>query len=246
VQTTLFDCLFLNGDSYSAPDSNKTIYGDFLSRALEVPLINKSVPGSNNDRIMRSSVEIITDLIQQGKTPMVVLGLSFIRRLEVWYYGNNKNLLSKIPDRDPDSSNNLQLITLDHLMHTNEITSDQKALFLETTDTLHKRLVDFYMNLFFFCHWIEKMNLPYFVFSPASNMDCTTFSLNISGLKFIDWCQNNPRIWKLTDFCFKDWAQHNDADAESTGHLSTVGHKKFASLLFTELQSLPGGLNGTV
>lgn len=242
----MFDCLFVNGDSYSAPYPDKTTYGEFLSQALEVPLINKSISGSNNDRIMRSSVEIITDLLQQGKTPMVVIGLSFIRRIEVWYYGNNKNILSKIPDRDPNRPSNLQLITLNHLMHTNEITSDQKALFIETTDTLHKRLVDFYMNLFLFCHWVEKMNLPYFVFSPASNTHCTTFSLNIAGLKFIDWCQNNPRIWKLTDFCFKDWAQHNDADAESTGHLSTAGHQKFASLLLTELQSLPGGLNGTV
>jgi len=246
MQTKLFDCLFLNGDSYSAGSDNITTYGEFLSQKLDVPLINKSIPGSNNDRIIRSSVETITKLLEQGRTPMVILGLSFIRRLETWYYGNNKDLLSKIPDCNLDDQCRLNLITLDHLMHSEEMTPGQKELFIETTDTLHKRLVDFYMNLFFFCHWIEKMNLQYFVFSPARNTDCTIFSLNISGLKFIDWCNQNPRIWKLTDFCFIDWAKEHDNNAESTGHLSTDGHRKFADVLLTNLNSLPGGFNGTV
>ena len=241
----IFDCLFLNGDSYSALCPDRITYGEFLSKKLNVPLINNAIPGSNNDRIIRSSVESITDLLETGKTPLVVIGLSFIRRLEVWYYGNNTKLLSRVPDRADDHSS-LKLITLDHLMNTNEITTGQKELFIETTDTLHKRLIDFYMDLFLFCNWLEKMNLQYFVFSPASNTECNTFSLNISGLKFIDWCKDNQRIWKLIDFCFLDWAKDHDPEADVTGHLSTNGHRKFTDILIENLNSLFGEPNGAI
>jgi len=241
----IFDCLFLNGDSYSALCPDRITYGEFLGKELNVPLINKAVPGSNNDRIIRSSVESITDLLETGKTPLVVIGLSFIRRLEVWYYGNNTKLLSRVPDR-ADEHSSLKLITLDHLMNTNEITTGQKELFIETTDTLHKRLIDFYMDLFLFCNWLEKMNLQYFIFSPASNTECTTFGLNISGLKFIDWCKDNQRIWKLIDFCFLDWAKDHDSEADVTGHLSTNGHRKFTDILIENLNSLFRGPNGII
>jgi hypothetical protein len=242
----LFDCLFLNGDSYSALSLDRITYGEFLSQKLNVSLINKAVLGSNNDRIIRSSIESIADLLEAGRTPFVIIGLSFIRRIEVWYYGKNKYLLSKIPDCNSNQAPKINLITLDHLISANEITTGQKELFIETTDTLHKRFIDFYMNLFLFCNWLEKLNLRYFIFSPASNVECTAYSLNISELVFIDWCNSNPNIWKLNDFCFLDWAKEHDKDADITGHLSTHGHKKFADILLTNLNLPSGEPNGNI
>ncbi len=227
----MFDCIFLNGDSYSAYAPEKITYGEFLRDQLNVPLINQAVVGSNNDRIIRSSIDYISSLIEQGQRPLVIIGLSFVRRLEVWYYGNNKDILSKIPD----SHSNLNLITLSHLVDAREVTTEQKALIIDTTDVLHKRLIDFYMNLFLFYSWLEKLELDYFIFSPARNTDCSPYSLNISRLKFVNQCLNNPKIWNLHNFCFLDWAKDHDMDAKPTGHLSTDGHKKFADILLANL-----------
>lgn len=250
-----FDCLFVNGDSYSAADIHGiTTYAEFLSQHFDVPLINKSAVGSSNDRIMRSTLESVINLVETGKTPLVILGLSFVRRREVWYYGSNIKKYQYFGNTQdilhwiPDSESNLSMITLDFLADTEAITPGQKAQLIDSVSVkhLHKILVDFYMNLFLFCNWIEKMNLQYYVFSAANNTYLECLQSDISGLRLADWCKKNPRIWSHNDFCFLDWAKVHDKDAKETGHLSTSGHKKLANVLIQNLKSLPGGLHETI
>ena len=92
-----YDCILINGDSYSAP-TNYKVYGNFLSEKLGIPVINFAIPGSNNQRILRSSIEYLQQIKSEYSNPLVVIGWSFIRRIEVWYYGNNQKLLNAIPD----------------------------------------------------------------------------------------------------------------------------------------------------
>lgn len=222
--------MLINGDSYSAPNKSK-VYGDFLSEKLNIPVKNFAIAGSNNDRILRSTIEYLKYIKQEYKNPLVIVGWSFVRRLEVWYYGNNKKILDRIPDNSES-----RFITLDHLMSSNEATVEQKALVNEDL-FLHKQLTDFYTKLYLFGNLLESFDLNYFCFSGATNTDCPVHCFPyINSLHQVQWVSGNKKFYKLHDFCIMEWAFKNDANCNKvTGHLSENGHQKFAELLLTEL-----------
>ena len=231
---TKFDCIFINGDSYSEQRMLDTPrYGDFLSQMLgNIPVKNLAKGGSTNDRILRSSIEHIYKLKQEYQNPLIIIGWTFIRRSEVWYYGKNtdSNVLQSIPDISDNPHS--RLCTLDWLINIKEATTQQKLSYLENAH-IHKALTDFYTNLYLFANLLESQNLNYIFFSAANNMDCPT-----ANFPFIDklfqttWVNQNTNICNLHEFCITNWAKENDPEAHPvTGHLSTVGHEKFAHYL---------------
>lgn len=225
-----YDCLLINGDSYSV-NNRGNAYGDFLSEKLNIPVKNFAIPGSNNDRILRSTIEYLKDIKQTYKNPLVIVGWSFVRRIEVWYYGNNTQILNNIPDNGES-----RLVTLDHLLKNNQATIEQKAL-VNKDPFLHKQLTDFYTKLYLFGNLLESFDIDYFCFSGAKNTDCPVHCFPyINSLHQVQWVSENKKFYKLHDFCIMDWAFKNDAKCnEVTGHLSEDGHQKFAELLLTEL-----------
>ena len=100
-----YDCVVVNGDSYSESGSDKA-YGEFLAEYLDVPIKNFACRGSSNDRILRSTIEHIHSLNKKYKNPLVIIGWSFIRRMEVWYYGENRSVINCIPDRSQGIDSN--------------------------------------------------------------------------------------------------------------------------------------------
>ena len=221
-----YDCILINGDSYSAPEKNTKVYGDFLSDYFGVTVKNFAVHGSNNDRILRSSIEYLHEVKSKYNNPLVIVGWSFIRRIEVWYNGNNQNLLNTMPDSDQS-----RFITLDWVLNSGEATLEQKAL-LNDEQAIHKQLMDFYTNLYLFARTLESQNISYRFFSAAKN---TPYPISnfcyLNSLEQVQWVVNNPNIFKLHDFCISDWAKENDSNCSSTGHLSEHGHKKFTSFI---------------
>jgi len=233
----MFDCVLINGDSYSAKTPYHLVYGDFLQEQLGLPVYNIAVPGSNNQRIIRSTLENL----HLYKNPLVLIGWSFIRRIEVWYYGTKKSVLNRIPDVDAnsDSSKHPKFVTLDFLVQENEATLEQKCLINDDL-FVHKQLTDFYTNLYMFAHTLECMQIQYRFFSAAKNTEipisCFPY---VESLHQVQWCANNKNFYHLHDFCFLNWAKENDANAHPvTGHLSVDGHKKFTSLLQEEIIKL--------
>jgi len=233
----MFDCILINGDSYSAKKSNQRVYGDFLQEQLGLPVYNIAWQGSNNQRIIRSTLENL----HHYKNPLVLVGWSFIRRMEVWYYGTKKSVLNGIPDVDTgiDISKHPKFVTLDVLMQENEATLEQKCLINDDL-FVHKQLTDFYTNLYMFAHTLEAMHIPYKFFSAAKNteipINCFPY---IESLHQVQWCANNKHFYHLHDFCVLNWAKENDPTAHPiTGHLSEDGHKKFTSLLTEIIQDL--------
>ena len=225
-----YDCILINGDSYSAP-TNYKVYGNFLSEKLGIPVINFAIPGSNNQRILRSSIEYLQQIKSEYSNPLVVIGWSFIRRIEVWYYGNNQKLLNAIPDSDHS-----RFVTLDRVISAGEATIEQKSLINEDL-FVHKQLMDFYTNMYMFAHILEAQNLSYLFFSAAKNTDCPIHCFPyIDSLQQVQWVANNKKIYKLHEFCIMNWAKENDSNSHPvTGHLSEEGHKKFANLLLSML-----------
>ena len=109
-----YDCIIINGDSYSAPTEHK-VYSDFLSEQLAIPVKNFAVAGSSNARILRTSIEYVNEVKQKYQNPLVIIGWTFIRRLEIWYSGTHQKLLTQIPDHS-DS----RFVSLDWLSVYNE------------------------------------------------------------------------------------------------------------------------------
>jgi hypothetical protein len=226
-----YDCIIINGDSYSAPTIHHKVYGDFLSKKLGIPVKNFAIPGSNNQRILRSSIEYLQKVKSEYQNPLVIIGWSFVRRIEVWYYGNNKKLLNAIPD-----SEHSRFVTLDRIINAGEATLEQKALINEDL-FIHKQLMDFYTNLYMFAHLLESQNLSYVFFSGAKNTDCPIHCFPyINSLEQVNWVANNPNIFKLHEFCVMHWAKENDTECHPvTGHLSESGHEKFADFILTNM-----------
>jgi hypothetical protein len=226
-----YDCILINGDSYSASIPTKKVYGDFLSEHFNIPVRNYAISGSNNQRILRSSIENLHKIKAEFQNPLVIIGWSFVRRLEVWYYGNNKKLINQVPD-SPQS----RFITLDRIISAGEATLEQKALINEDL-FVHKQLMDFYTNLYMFAHILESQDLNYVFFSAARNTDCPINCFPyIESLQQVNWVANNPNIFRLHDFCIMHWAKENDPECHPvTGHLSEEGHKKFSNFILNNL-----------
>jgi len=231
-----YDVILVNGDSYSAPGNHK-VYSNVLGEILNIPVKNIAWAGSNNQRIVRSTIEEIGNIKEHYKNPLVLIGWSFIRRLEVWYYGSNPKVLDRIPDRRLAQEHlKPRLVTLDVLLTHNEATLEQKCLINDDL-CVHKQLVDFYTSLFMLAHTLDAMSVNYFFFSSGKNTDIPTNSFPyIDNLQQVKWCQQNKNIYKLHEFCVPNWAKENDSDCASTGHLSVAGHEKFANFLINLLK----------
>ena len=173
------------------------------------------------------------DLKKKYNKILFIAGWSFIRRLEVWYYGNNHQVNSRIPDQ---LTGDTKLVTLNVLFNLNEATLEQKSLINEDL-FIHKSLIDFYNNLYTFGHWLESQNINYFWFSAACNTDSPIHCFPyIQSLKQAQWVTQNPQIHQLHEFCILDWAKKNDpASHPVTGHLSEQGHKMFSKIILEKL-----------
>jgi hypothetical protein len=235
-----FTCLLVNGDSYTAAMQDKLVYADVLGEMLGVPVINIAQQGSNNDRILRSTIEKVIELTSQGQTPLVIVAWSFIRRIEVWYYGDNKNVIIGIPDRTTQNeTQNPRFVTLDFLLNKNEATIEQKCLINDDL-FVHKQLTDFYTKMYLLANTFDNFGVKWFMFSGAKNTEIPIHCFPyIQSLEQVKWCQAYPNIYNMHEFCIPNWAENNDADRSlNTGHLSETGHKKFASTVFEWLRSV--------
>lgn len=229
-----FDCLIINGDSYSAHAPNFPVYADALADHFCIPLSNLAVPGSSNDRIVRSTVQAVIKSKQQQQTPLVVIGWSFLHRMEVWYHGSKPQILSRSPDQFNDNTQ-LRLITLDWIPDS-EIHASTKD-FLTSVSTIEKKIIDWYLDIYFLAQWLDKQDLAYCFFSAADNRDFPIDDFPaLRNFDFVKTVSNDPGVYQLHKFCIKEWANNNDPKSHPvTGHLSAEGHKKFANFILNEI-----------
>jgi hypothetical protein len=231
-----FDCILVNGDSYSALPGNREgkVYADFLGEYFNVPSFNISARGSNNDRIVRSTIEHLEILIKKNYKPLVIIGWSFVRRIEVWYYGNKNVMLF---DQVNEEHLNPKFTTLDFIINSGAASFEEKAM-LPDDSHIHKRLTDFYTQNFLLSNYFENKDIPYFFFSGARNTDSTTHCFPwLDNMYQVAQVKQNKNIHNLHDFCIANWAFENDPDCASTGHLSENGHRNFSKILVNWLDN---------
>jgi hypothetical protein len=113
-----YDKIIVNGDSYSAAGISIP-WATTLAEQLNLPLVNIASAGSSNDRITRTTIEQVLQEKNNTNRLIVIVGWSFVRRLEVWYYGNKSTVLNQIPDQTKEIHLNPKFITLDMLAQLN-------------------------------------------------------------------------------------------------------------------------------
>jgi len=228
---TPYDAIIVNGDSYSARNGKHRVYSDYLKDAFNIPVVNISAAGSSNDRITRSTIEQVIKTTDQFVNPLVIVGWSFIRRIEVWYYGSKPSVLNRCYD-------NLNFATLDWLLNQGEATLEQKCLVNEDL-FVHKQLMDFYTQVYLLSQFLKNNNRTYFFFSAAKNCEIPINCFPaIEQLEQVQAVVNDPSIFSLHDFYIMDWAFKNDPDCNKvTGHLSENGHEKFSMFLLEKIKN---------
>ena len=227
-----YDKILVNGDSYSAEEGcDGPVWADYLQDKTGIPVINRAFIGSSNQRIVRSTLEYLSE-IDGAKKPLVIIGWSYIRRIEIWYYGRGLEL--RIPDRLPgDDITKPRLCSLDWLLppYQDIATPEQKALLPDVME-VHKALTDFYTSLYMLAHTLEAKGIDYLFFSGADNTDIGLEAFPyVNGLSQVQWCTNNKKFYQLHDFSIPNYAIKNDSDRSDTNHLSTSGHDKFSTFL---------------
>ena len=221
--------IYINGDSYSAKTDFK-VYGDFLSESLSLPVINMAVPGSNNNRIFRRTID---DLILLEKNTLVIIGLSFITRDELWHEDTALN--GHYPDRDkwPDSN----LITADFFYNKNDINFNNDRMI---DLNINRQLSHFYLNLYMFSKTLENLGFDYIIFSAAHNIDWKNANFTFfNSLNIVKECLTNQKIYKLHEFCFRNLAEAENLECTNTWHLLEKGHKFFSDFLINKFISRP-------
>lgn len=228
------DCLILGGDSYSAP-LNFPVYSDLLAERLGIPLYNLAVPGSSNDRILRSTLEKFNEISNTHRKPMVIIGWSFLHRIEVWYHGNNEKVISRAPDQFSNGSQ-LRFLSMNWIPD-DEISPSTKD-FLTAVDTIDKKIIDWYLHLFLLSTLLKYEKISYLFFSAANNQDFPIQGFPaLRDFSFVQQVIADPNIYNLDSFCIPQWAGINDTECDQkTGHLSNKGHQKFANFLLDKIK----------
>lgn len=81
------DTLYSNGDSWTYGDelNNKDdCYVNLISKNYNLPLINNSLPGGSNERILRTTIQDVSTLLKQGKKPFVIVAWTLPHRFELF------------------------------------------------------------------------------------------------------------------------------------------------------------------
>ena len=227
--------IYINGDSYSAPDQSLTVYSQHLAQLTGRTVINRARSGMGNRNIIRTTLQ---DL-HQAEPCVCVVALSFIHREELWcadaVWQRNPQLHARM--RSTERQQGSRFITDSWLSD-----ADTNSLPLG-----HRRYMDIcrqwsdaYVDLYMLAHSLTQLGHDYYIFGAAHNtIGAPELDFQYRGYLFnlpqYQWCQQNPRIRMLEQFDIPTWAQDRGITTTSTGHLDTEGHLLFAQWLQAEM-----------
>ena len=227
-----YDCIIVEGDSYSARSEQHMVYSDFLSSiSNHNHILNYAVSGSSNKRIFRSALERVQDAKKNYQHILCIVAYSFLNRKEVWYLDSNPNVLQKTY-----GSIHSKMVTATWINDYDQ-QNYKKYMALEDFDNTHLHLTHFYDELYMFYNTLENIGCDYFILSGADNSD-QYYKRNkqyIDDLQSFQKCKQNKNIIDMANFSISNFAIENKINSDSTGHLTQKGHKIFAEYIRDEL-----------
>lgn len=230
--------LYCNGDSgmdstdpYPKDNigSARPVFPEFLSQLLGMEFVNQAIAGSSNDRIFRTTLEDCIKFKNQNITPHVVIGLSFITREEVW----NENALDHVIYQFNKTTQG-KLVTRDYLSR-GQLSSEDLHRLIDTN--INAQVIHFYANLYMLVNTFENLNIPYFMFSSATNRDWKELNWDyLKTLEIYKLINQNKNILDIHNINIPSWArERNIPILDKTWHLAGPDeHKMFAEYLYAD------------
>jgi len=214
-----YDCIIVNGDSYTAETTEHMVYSQYISATSDHHhVLNYAMAGSSNRRIFRSTLEQVLQAKKDFNNILCIVGYSFLHRKEIWYEGNDQDVLNKCYDT--------KMITASWL-------DENIPTFYELNDNLV--LTQFYDDMFMFYNTLENLNCKYYIFSAAENIFSMHDKNHLENLYTYKMCKSNENIVPMGSFCIKQFAESKQMTKNNTGHMTQQGHREFAKHLIKEL-----------
>ena len=253
-----FPLIYCNGCSYSNslfhPDLNGKVHADYVGETLNGFVLNKSISGSNNRRIIRTSLH---DIIHQrqlnpNQKIIVFISLTFEIRSDLWV----DDLTADYPEESQFVTHQFSVFTdwQERLLLGKPIDTSWSRKYtpqpkLIQSDMLRSKFST-HLNkakAFFFSPYAERINLltDLLMFTAA----CKQYNINYLIFQapvaqqlddeylldfFKDQIAKDLRIFNLETFGFLNWAHEqkfiplDSLDNPTIGHYNSDAHKAFA------------------
>jgi hypothetical protein len=165
--------------------------------------------------------------LNHNEKPLVVLGFSFITREEIWI-DNFADYNHRVKDYTGS-----QFVSLDWLKNS-DITDDIKHIIVD--QNINSQVVHFYTKLYMLTGFLKGLDIPYFIFSGATNVDFRKLNwTSLNNLKLYQHIVNDPNIINFKTFNIPAWAKQHNISTTQTGHLLSDGHVQFAEFLYNKI-----------
>lgn len=223
-----FPLVYANGCSYSTPGRSRKVHANYIADEVNGFLINNSIPGSCNRRIIRTS---LYDIIEQKKINptqkfIAIISLTFELRSELW-------LESRVTEKEKEQESNFVTHTFTdnnkHIPHTKFFKkySEGRAYYYSA----YAERINLLTDLLMFTATCNKYNVNYLIFqAPMAEKLEHEHVLDF----FKKEIKQDTRIFDLETFGFLDWAcekKFNPLDMLDTpeiAHYNSDAHKAFA------------------
>lgn len=243
--------VYSNSCSFGAPQEHKT-YSDHISEYYNATLINHGIGGSCNRRIIRSSLRDLIDLKKQDDNILVLIGLTFISRTELWQpwlpATMNDGHFSSVAVDDKKIDWSIHGL-IDSLVSDIYNLADNriKNYYKHWLEHFHpeSEVTNLLCDLIMFSGWADQNKIRYLIFSNTDVLpkaDKVGYdSPFISSLR--QQVTNNKNIIDLWNLCFGKYAldaglRPKDYDLYAHhGHPGAEAHQLFANFLLNYLKS---------
>ena len=250
-----FPLIYCNGDSYSAdschPTLNKKTYSHIVGKHLDGFVINNSVPGSCNRRIIRTSVH---DLVHERRLNpdqqiIALIGLSFEIRSELW--NENKKTSTPSESNFENFYFTKELNWRDMLLKGMDIAFNKHRSDQGFFDKISQGRAYYYSpyaeranllcDLLMFQSLMQQLNIKFLVFqSPIaekleSEYLIDFFKSNLNSKNFLDF-----ETFGFVNWCYQQGFEPLDfKDRPEIGHYGIDAHRAFAEqILIPQLEKL--------
>ena len=236
--------IYANGCSYSTPFNGVRVHADYVKENLNAFLINNSIRGSCNRRIIRTS---IYDIIEQRKINpsqkiIALISLSLELRSELW-----------LEDHKPINAQESNFISHSFMPNKDWRTRLFKGILLKVSSSVkipYSKFLNQYTNAraHFYSPYAERINLLTDLL--AFTAICEKYNINylifqapkadkLENEHLLDFLKaqlyNDPRVFNLETFGFLDWAYNQKfkpidmLDTPLIAHYNSDAHEAFAN-----------------
>jgi hypothetical protein len=207
------DTLYCNGDSWAYGAELEDVSDSFvnvISDHYKLPVVNSSWPGGSNHRILRTTIEDVSRLLKQGKSPFVLISWTLPHRFELFSVEQQKFVTFSSPGSAADEE-------LGNILWS-KWSSDK-------TD-----VINFLTQVISLQSFLKQNNVPYFmtnVFKVVYELlDKTDIELYQSQIDTTYYMYNLPFKVLLTPYINIKWG---------TDHPLKDGHAIIAKFLIEQI-----------